>query len=56
LTAEFTQEKYEYYSLPFCPPNEIKERSEGLGEALIGYELVSGPFKLAFKSKKKKLA
>jgi transmembrane 9 superfamily protein 3 len=43
------QEKYEYYSLPFCKPDVVKERSEGLGESLIGYELVSGPFKLAFK-------
>jgi len=44
------QETYEYYSLPFCRPNEIIDRSEGLGEALSGYELIKSNFKILFKT------
>jgi transmembrane 9 superfamily protein 3 len=43
------QETYEYYSLPFCKPSETIERSESLGEALSGYELVESNIKVQFK-------
>jgi transmembrane 9 superfamily protein 3 len=43
------QETYEYYSLPFCQPSQISERSETLGEALSGYELVESEIKVHFK-------
>jgi transmembrane 9 superfamily protein 3 len=39
------QEKYEFYSLPFCKPaNREEVKIEGLGEALLGYELVKSNF------------
>jgi len=43
------QETYEYYTLPFCPPDKIVDRSESLGEALSGYELVQSNIILKFK-------
>jgi len=44
------QETYEYFSLPFCKPLENIERSETIGEALSGYELVQSPIKIHFKT------
>jgi len=44
------QETYEYYSLPFCQPSQISERSESLGEALSGYELVESNIRVEFKT------
>uniref|UniRef100_A0A6B2L0V5 Transmembrane 9 superfamily member n=1 Tax=Arcella intermedia TaxID=1963864 RepID=A0A6B2L0V5_9EUKA len=43
------QETYEYFSLPFCKPAEAIERSETIGEALSGYELVQSPIKIQYK-------
>jgi transmembrane 9 superfamily protein 3 len=44
------QEKYEFYSLPFCGPEKREEvKIEGLGEALLGYELVKSNFLTHFK-------
>jgi len=49
------QETYAYYSLPFCQPDEIIEsKSEGLGEALLGYELIKSNIEIRFKTSTKK--
>ncbi|KAF5734602.1 putative phagocytic receptor 1b isoform X1 [Tripterygium wilfordii] len=41
-------ETYRYYDLPFCLPDDLKEKSEALGEVLNGDRLVSAPYKLDF--------
>eukprot|EP01125_Pyxidicula_operculata_P009058 TRINITY_DN2993_c0_g1_i1.p1 TRINITY_DN2993_c0_g1~~TRINITY_DN2993_c0_g1_i1.p1 ORF type:complete len:580 (-),score=141.83 TRINITY_DN2993_c0_g1_i1:196-1935(-) len=43
------QETYEYYSLPYCRPDTIIDRSESLGEALSGYELIKSAVVVEFK-------
>ncbi|KAL6043065.1 Transmembrane 9 superfamily member 1 [Balamuthia mandrillaris] len=44
------QETYSYYSLPFCPPDKIVEsKTEGLGEALLGYELIESRITIRFR-------
>eukprot|EP01104_Vermistella_antarctica_P005045 TRINITY_DN1545_c0_g1_i1.p1 TRINITY_DN1545_c0_g1~~TRINITY_DN1545_c0_g1_i1.p1 ORF type:complete len:584 (-),score=138.20 TRINITY_DN1545_c0_g1_i1:296-2047(-) len=43
------QETYEYYSLPFCKPDELVDVQEGLGAALLGYELIESPIQIHFK-------
>jgi len=44
------QETYEFYTLPYCHPEEIIESGfEGLGEALQGYELRKSPMIINFK-------
>lgn len=46
------QETYEFYSLPYCHPDEVVDAGfEGLGEALQGYELRKSPMLVHFKSK-----
>jgi hypothetical protein len=50
--SKLIQEKYEYYSLPFCQPKKrIETRFEGLGEALEGYELIKSDIQIKFKRK-----
>jgi len=45
LTSTKTQLPYEYYSLPFCPPqNGIVYKGENLGEVLRGDRIVSTPY------------
>jgi len=36
LTSTKTQVPYEYYSLPFCRPKEMKLQAENLGEVISG--------------------
>eukprot|EP01087_Luapelamoeba_hula_P020460 TRINITY_DN6986_c0_g1_i1.p1 TRINITY_DN6986_c0_g1~~TRINITY_DN6986_c0_g1_i1.p1 ORF type:complete len:602 (+),score=89.77 TRINITY_DN6986_c0_g1_i1:126-1931(+) len=48
------QETYAYYSLPFCQPAQlIPSKTEGLGEALLGYELIKSNYDIRFKVNKK---
>jgi len=49
------QETYAYYSLPFCQPEQlIESKTEGLGEALLGYELIKSNIEIRFKENVKK--
>jgi hypothetical protein len=41
-------ETYRYFDLPFCVPDDLKEKKEALGEVLNGDRLVSAPYKLDF--------
>jgi len=44
------QETYPYYALPFCRPEKlIDSDTEGLGEALLGYDLVKAVAEIHFK-------
>jgi hypothetical protein len=45
---ENPQETYEYYHLPFCKPDKIEEPGEGLGEALMGFELRGSVYEIQF--------
>lgn len=45
-------ETYRYFDLPFCTPDELKEKKEALGEVLNGDRLVVAPYKLDFKTDK----
>lgn len=42
-------ETYRYYDLPFCPPVNIAEKKEALGEVLNGDRLVDAPYELNFR-------
>mmetsp|Transcript_32648 Transcript_32648/g.39520 ORF Transcript_32648/g.39520 Transcript_32648/m.39520 type:complete len:615 (+) Transcript_32648:134-1978(+) len=43
-------ETYEYYRLPFCPPEGgLEHKSEDLGEVLIGDRLVTTPYEVSFR-------
>ena len=45
LDSVFTQLPYDYYSLPFCHPNDgVKKDAENLGEILSGDKIESSPF------------
>ncbi|KAK7100214.1 transmembrane 9 superfamily member 4-like [Littorina saxatilis] len=47
LTSTKTQLPYEYYSLPFCQPDEgIIYKTENLGEVLRGDRIVNTPYKV----------
>jgi hypothetical protein len=39
---------YMYNSLPFCRPDELKGKLEGLGESLLGYELRHSTMAISF--------
>lgn len=41
-------ETYRYFDLPFCLPDDVKEKREALGEVLNGDRLVSAPYVLDF--------
>lgn len=43
-------ETYPYYSLPFCPPKEIKSETHELGELLSGDRKVNTPYELLFRT------
>ncbi|TKY44867.1 Transmembrane 9 superfamily member 3 [Spatholobus suberectus] len=45
-------ETYRYFDLPFCLPDDWKEKKEALGEVLNGDRLVSAPYKLEFQRDK----
>ncbi|MGH0143157.1 UNVERIFIED_CONTAM: hypothetical protein FKN15_034541 [Acipenser sinensis] len=53
LTSSRTQLPYEYYSLPFCRPDQIVYKAENLGEVLRGDRIVNTPFKMLMNSDKK---
>ncbi|KAI6677238.1 hypothetical protein NL676_038034 [Syzygium grande] len=42
-------ETYRFFDLPFCSPENVKDKPEALGEVLNGDRLVSAPYKLNFK-------
>ncbi|KAF6150800.1 hypothetical protein GIB67_020883, partial [Kingdonia uniflora] len=42
-------ETYRYYDLPFCVPENVKEKREDLGEVLNGDRLVDVPYELNFR-------
>lgn len=46
LISVKTQLPYEYYTLPFCRPTEIKEKAENLGETLMGDVVENSPYEL----------
>ncbi|GMH34237.1 hypothetical protein BSKO_02071 [Bryopsis sp. KO-2023] len=37
---------YEYYSLPFCRPDDIKSTTENLGEVLRGDRILTSPYEI----------
>lgn len=41
-------EYYNFYTLPFCQPTEVVEKSESLGEALEGHNLMSSKYLINF--------
>ncbi|KAF7131490.1 hypothetical protein RHSIM_Rhsim09G0125100 [Rhododendron simsii] len=41
-------ETYAYNDLPYCPPDQVEQKKESLGEVLNGYRLVSTAYKLDF--------
>jgi transmembrane 9 superfamily protein 3 len=47
------QETYNYYSLPFCNPGAGNSRHKwgGLGEVLVGNELIDSEIDIKFNSK-----
>ncbi|KAI3869744.1 hypothetical protein MKW98_030925 [Papaver atlanticum] len=42
-------ETYRYYDLPFCAPENVKDKREDLGEVLNGDRLVDAPYALNFR-------
>eukprot|EP01134_Creolimax_fragrantissima_P002551 CFRG2551T1 len=46
MTSVKTQLPYEYYSLPFCDPENTKVASENLGEKLRGDRIQTTPYKI----------
>ncbi|XP_073436824.1 transmembrane 9 superfamily member 4 isoform X1 [Dendrobates tinctorius] len=53
LTSSRTQLPYEYYSLPFCRPDQVTYKAENLGEVLRGDRIVNTPFKVSMNNNKK---
>ena len=46
LSSAVTQLPYNYYSLPFCQPPEMKNAVENLGEVLHGSVIQNSPYEL----------
>lgn len=44
MTSSKTQLPYEYYSLPFCKPDNVEHKAENLGEVLRGDRIVNTKF------------
>jgi Endomembrane protein 70 len=44
-------ETYRYYSLPYCPPVNMKGQSQELGDVLSGDRRVNTPYNLRFKGR-----
>eukprot|EP00897_Mesotaenium_endlicherianum_P009077 jgi/Mesen1/8198/ME000442S07474 len=42
-------ETYQYYDLPFCPPEDIKHKPEDLGEVIEGDRLVTTMYDVSFR-------
>lgn len=49
LTSVHTQLPYKYYSLPFCPPKEVVDKVENLGEILRGDRIENSPYMVVSK-------
>ncbi|KAG2385064.1 Transmembrane 9 superfamily member 3 [Vigna angularis] len=49
-------ETYRYFDLPFCPPDDLKEKKEALGEVLNGDRLVSAPYVIEFQRDKESVS
>jgi len=46
LTSVKTQLPYGYYTLPYCKPDNVKQRVENLGEILAGDGIKNSPYEL----------
>ena len=46
LSSPKTQLPYDYYSLPFCKPEEISRQAENLGEVMSGAIIQNSPYEL----------
>jgi len=46
LTSVKTQLPYDYYSLPYCRPESVKQRVENLGEILAGDDIENSPYEI----------
>ena len=46
LSSPKTQLPYDYYSLAFCKPDEVKYSVENLGEVLHGSKIQNSPYEL----------
>merc|ERR1719217_1397850 len=46
LSSPKTQLPYDYYSLPFCKPEEISRQAENLGEVMAGAIIQNSPYEL----------
>ena len=46
LSSPKTQLPYDYYSLPFCKPDEISRQAENLGEVMSGAIIQNSPYEL----------
>ena len=46
LTSHRTQVPYDYYSLPYCKPKNVKLATENLGEFLSGDRILSSPYQI----------
>lgn len=46
LTSIKTQLPYEYYSIPFCRPENIVSSAENLGEVLRGDRIENSPYEV----------
>lgn len=49
LSSVHTQVPYDYYSLKYCKPKEIKPYSENLGEFLSGDRIENSPYEVRCK-------
>ena len=47
LTSTRTQLPYEYYSIPFCRPENIVSSAENLGEVLRGDRIENSPYEVS---------
>merc|ERR1719421_1111395 len=46
LSSPKTHLPYDYYSLPFCRPDEMLKQAENLGEVLTGSIIQNSPYEL----------
>lgn len=44
----YGSETYQYYDLPFCQPDDVKHKSEDLGEVLEGDRMVTTRYNVTF--------
>ena len=47
LDSAHTQLPYEYYSLPFCQPSSIEQKTENLGEILSGDKIENSLYEIS---------